>query len=641
METKSSSSLNYAILMKKLEVVKHQISLGVDVNKSIGGYFPLFTAFHGNDINIMKLLIENGADVTCCDQRGISLLQNALLLDKFDVVKLLLRNGADTKSHPEINAFESKNMIDILIERAPNFNIAETNFPTVFQFAIYHNEEMALKILEKLTAIDLNIINPTGQTLLNTALEFRRRKVVQKMVEMGADITVSDPNSTNPLLEAVIHNDLEIVRLFLDHGASPNVTGVFNVPLIEAVINGNFDMVKLLLERGANANETDFEGRSSLDWACYPIYRKQTEIFEYIDLFEFKYDDEYIICNSNEMEENYYKIIQILTNSGASINMQDLCGSTALHKACERKNLQIVQLLLKREINLEPYCDERCSFFHSQSKDVWDITELKLSSDIPMEKNKDRNSFYFMETRFLLAHLRQLFLLLENDINVNIRDSVGRTPLYFAAKNGCSEIIKNLLKYQADVDLSDQYYDRSALHVALHYYYRKHEYFDLEPAKRIVEKIAIKEAKEQYVSKEDLNLINGDLLSNYYAECKTEITKMKKKITDESYICYYDFLSNDIKKFAKIAKNPSVMLRMKSGEYKKAFPIYEYLLERTVHLAELRKMLIQVSEITFQHLMITKKLPKIPISIIEDMLDYLGDEDLLHFIEAAIPERYL
>ena len=98
--------LNKAVFKNKTEVVKILLENGADVNaKSEDGFTPLMMAF-GN-IEIMTLLLELGADVNAKTKNGMTSLmigiKNYSVHENFDGIKLLLEKGAD------VNAKNNKN----------------------------------------------------------------------------------------------------------------------------------------------------------------------------------------------------------------------------------------------------------------------------------------------------------------------------------------------------------------------------------------------------------------------------------------------------------------------------------------------------------------------------------------------------
>nr|WP_084680306.1 ankyrin repeat domain-containing protein [Chryseobacterium luteum] len=81
-----------------VEIVKLLLNYPSDINaRGIDECTPLYYAVGKNDINVVEILIDKGADVTIADKDGNTPLMAAA--DMFDdddtIIKLLLKNGDD------------------------------------------------------------------------------------------------------------------------------------------------------------------------------------------------------------------------------------------------------------------------------------------------------------------------------------------------------------------------------------------------------------------------------------------------------------------------------------------------------------------------------------------------------------------
>ena len=69
---------------------------------------------------------------------------------------------------------------------------------------------------------------------------------------------------------------------------------------------------------------------------------------------------------------------------------------------------------------------------------------------------------------------------LHSNVDVNIRDPLGRTPLHIAAENGHTDIVRRLLEHRADVNLTDPNGNTPLIFII-------HKTGDLQTAKKLVE----------------------------------------------------------------------------------------------------------------------------------------------------------
>ncbi len=90
-----------------------------------------------------------------------------------------------------------------------------------------------------------------GTHALHFALRARDRLSAEREIAAGADVNALDADSLSPLFHPTALGDIEIVRLLLDEGADPNVSGQSVLALTAAASTGDAEMVSLLLEAGA------------------------------------------------------------------------------------------------------------------------------------------------------------------------------------------------------------------------------------------------------------------------------------------------------------------------------------------------------------------------------------------------------
>lgn len=91
------SPLHYAVTSEKENIVKIRLENGADVNAAAsGGATPLHCAADGSEPSMIRLLVENGADIKSVTNRGRTPLHTAAEYNfNGDNVELLIEYGAD------------------------------------------------------------------------------------------------------------------------------------------------------------------------------------------------------------------------------------------------------------------------------------------------------------------------------------------------------------------------------------------------------------------------------------------------------------------------------------------------------------------------------------------------------------------
>ena len=120
---------------------------------------------------------------------------------------------------------------------------------------------------------------------------------------------------------------------------------------------------------------------------------------------------------------NQVRIAEILLKSGANVNIQNEAGDTPLVLSVYMGNAGMLKLLLSYKADPEP--------------------KSKLASSSPLARAA------------MNGHVSCVQMLLEANINVNSKNSLGRTPLMHATLGGYKTIVSLLLKKGAFVNMQD------------------------------------------------------------------------------------------------------------------------------------------------------------------------------------------
>lgn len=175
-----------------------------------------------------------------------------------------------------------------------------------------------LELLED--GADIDATDDYGVTAVMAASQRNDADTVKTLIEQGADINIRDNNQDNVLLYAGAEGFLKIVKLAVENGADTSLTNRFGgTALIPASERGHVDVVEELLTN----SDIDVDHINDLHW---------TALLEAI-----------ILGNGGE---NHQKIVQLLADHGADVNIGDRDGVTPLEHA-ERLNFKEIERILK------------------------------------------------------------------------------------------------------------------------------------------------------------------------------------------------------------------------------------------------------------------------------------------------------
>ena len=204
-------------------------------------------ATHGNRVETVRALIQAGADINIRDNR----LDNPFLYAGAEGLLEILRLTIDAKADTKLtNRFGGT----ALIPAAERGHVEIVN--------------------ELLTRTDVNVnhVNNLGWTALLEAIVLsnggeRHQRIVQLLVDHGANINIADKDGVTPLKHAQTRGFKEIERILLKAaagqrcGASDAAAKERDAKLIAAAKRGDVAAVKELLAQGASVHARDERGR--------------------------------------------------------------------------------------------------------------------------------------------------------------------------------------------------------------------------------------------------------------------------------------------------------------------------------------------------------------------------------------------
>ncbi|CAH0395611.1 unnamed protein product [Bemisia tabaci] len=423
-----------------LPVVQNLMSkFGVDVNTILGGSMPLISAVRINQIDIVKLLLDLGADVNA--QKGEP-LHRAVLLGRKDIIKVLLDRGARTYFKYEKNktllhvAAEKgdENTVKMLInKKAPIKVVTDDNLTPLFSASRNGHEDVVKLLIAK--QADVNFASNYG-TPLDAALESGHFKVVEILLEHGAEFGSEDNRNKTPFEIAIKCGNFERAKTLLQQNdIEINVENSDGETLLHtASEEGNVEVVKFLVDNGADVNARNHKAAHMAAGETMKNISEFLLAFSGVKLPKSGPDQltplHYAaVCGNLE-------VVDYLIGHGADVNCEaTTTGSRPIHLAAASGRKEIVEALIINGAIYNPV-------------DFLGKTPLEITA--------------FQDTQILLKSIENLFVsvrknnvvqvkkLIRNKVVVNARCSNYSTPLHYAAWKGYTDVIECLLENGAD-----------------------------------------------------------------------------------------------------------------------------------------------------------------------------------------------
>ncbi len=425
------------------------------------GKTPLIVAAKEGHAEIARLLLSHAANIEHKDLGGKTSLQWALEKGNYSTVELLLQHKADPnttdmwKNISLIDAAKQGHVetVRVLLNQGVKLDQQSRHWGRALHAAVLGRHCPIVELLLEYKA-DPNVTDVNGNTPLILAASRGNVEIVQVLLSHG--VKLQDGPGKAAFTCAVQAGHHSVVKLFLQHKADPNaVLSIIlaakagydergdTVPFFRS-IPGIIETVKVLLSHGAQIEQKDLSSKTSLHWATL------TRHYELVDLLLMNGADPNIpdkdgstpfMLAVNQMDDY---IIEIFLKSGAISRMKDddvtslirhrdKNGRSVLHAAAHLQNAAFLTKLLSIGANTNAEDNNRDTPLHlalRNDKKGWSLFGMK---DIPQCAK----------------------ILLDRGAEVKGHGAGGKSVLHEAAGKGDKDIIEFLLKYNVNINMTD------------------------------------------------------------------------------------------------------------------------------------------------------------------------------------------
>ncbi|XP_064473258.1 transient receptor potential cation channel subfamily A member 1 homolog isoform X2 [Ornithodoros turicata] len=434
--------LHHASLSGNAHVVKCLLPYS-SVNKEATdkqGRTALHNAATLGDLEVVHMLVQDGANVNATDKKGLTAVHIAAKEGNLDVIRLLC--GRCSESQVKEIAASGHSTADMLSkldrqQMSPLHYAVENNHPDIVRYLLENG-------------VNPNVKSTTSYAPLNLAAIHSTVEVCKLLIEHGADVESLAEDNKTPLLLASQNQKPDIVTYLLDQGAGIEDCDLEgNTPLLCAVDSGNVDVVHILLERGANIACRNGEGFNVLHTA---VLSKNATVLK--QLLQIPMSKKLINIGDSDgdtplhhaAKNAFLDIVQMLLEHGALPSARNNCDETTLHSACAYNFPNVVREIVRQDRRLVNAMDAHWNTpLHAAAQGGFsEIVALLVESGAELEAKN-----YYEWTPLTVACRTGDFDTVSNLLvagsSVLTVDKMKNRPLHVAAQFGNDKIVDLLL----------------------------------------------------------------------------------------------------------------------------------------------------------------------------------------------------
>ncbi|XP_014229214.2 ankyrin-1-like [Trichogramma pretiosum] len=498
------------------DVVEKFLELGQDPNLLVHetGYSALHFALAYDRSEVARLLLNSGADPNLANPEGSTALHLICKMNSPNNLMRLLFEISDKKSQPlslDARDKEGKTALHLalenghrevarlLLERGAAPNLANPEGSTALHLICKMDRPKALmKLLFQISdaksqPLPLDAQDMEGETALHLALENGLKDVAEWLLRKGADSNLADKEGSTALHIICQNFEYQYLAEMIFDISDENHRHVridaqdknhLCTPLHWALYLWDEPAARLLLRRGANPNLADNKGSTALHIICKIRFNDLANLL-------FQVSDEkrrrvLVDAQDNEgntplhlaLEQMDTEMVGLLLRRGANPTLANKDGQIPLHIACEVFN-DDESLRMLFELSNDKYHSVQLN-----AKGKWGKTPLHLvlynknkeaaefllrrGGDPDLTDNFGKTALHVMSHSFHNEDLVEIFFKVSDELNqqlqIDARNSNGKTPLYLALKRGNKKMIEQLMRRGADPNLAKKHDNSTPLH---------------------------------------------------------------------------------------------------------------------------------------------------------------------------------
>ena len=423
---------------------------------------------------LQKIFMQGMINVNAANKKGETALLFACLSAQAQTVNLLLQEGADpnisdargyTSLHAAVYGSCGNETLQEIINHDMQLDCQDNHGKTALMLACSYKQQDSVRILMK-AGFNPYIRDDDGGTCLHAAaMGGCSKKIIQTMIDHGADVNATYKTNETPLLIACIARNECAIRILLNASSNPNITDdtYGDTCLIKAIRQDcSIDVLQAIIDHAANVNATNKDHVTALIMACIKKHYSAINILLNAsadpNIPDDTFGDTCLIGASKQ--QCSIEVLQLLIDHGADVNATNKENETALTVACSNKDEDAINVLLNASADLNITDDtfgDTC--LHTAVREECSREVLQAIIDHGAEVNATNKE---NETALTVACSNKdegaINVLLNASADLNITDDTfGDTCLHTAVREECSrEVLQAIIEHGAEVNATNK-----------------------------------------------------------------------------------------------------------------------------------------------------------------------------------------
>ena len=184
-----------------------------------------FLCHYKPDLDVLNVVRLGDLPHECATYFGVSALWVAAALNNLEIVKLLVEHGAQVNHITATNStalrcaccFGNMGMVRYLVEKGGDIHIAKQNNQTNLLASVYQRHLNVVTYLVDEAGFDVNECDAEGRSPLYEAVESKSLEITQFLLDRGARNFLSTADQMSPLMWAAEKLQTEIFNVILPH----------------------------------------------------------------------------------------------------------------------------------------------------------------------------------------------------------------------------------------------------------------------------------------------------------------------------------------------------------------------------------------------------------------------------------------